>query len=685
MKSIPHPSRIKFLISFFLCFLAFFPFSSLRAQERTIALVYDDSGSMNTNNANPCNAVNYALQLMVGLLNPEDTLFVVTMNQSTQLQHFIIDSAENKDAQIRDIRTWTCQGNTSFEAAETAMSALESIQDPNQDKWLIIFTDGLWPTSPEIASRIASFATSSGAKTIILNINATDNPIAATFRNTGQADVYNCPASFESIRQNMEQIALSVMSMSQSGITVKINGQNIQITSEFPLKRLILLEQSTGITNNMNQMLTVVKAKDSSGQTIPTNGIYNANIPQQITGRVTHLLHPHKNGVIQAGNMDISLSAPIDSSRIKFLPQVAAKLQAKATGPNILHTKGNVYQICNDQKEVTIEAELIGLDGNALSPLILKKTMVWIHCNHTKTAMNIAGPVFKIKIPVTAPLTPVSVSAVYPGYFNFRTNVFSIEKIFCKPPDKATLKQNDYPTYKVTELDKAPFLTLIPLINNTPATAAQFKDLSLCGLENATIDVEIQAKDSYWLVRPKAKWGIPCFTRTGIHRISLDLKSSRIDLLAQSGPTTIVFDIRDVCFICKCLPFVIGVLLVVFLLWYILGVLKKPRFCRGSEIVYQRLTQFVKNKELTFQLKGKLMDRFFIPYLPETAQIQGIKFKAGRRCGYIELPKESQSERMFISGNLIEDPGKRDQRISNGDELLIELRNHKETYKYSKI
>lgn len=667
-------SKSKALVLSLLLITIVFNFNAY-TQQRTIALVFDDSGSMK---GNPFQAVNYALQVLVGLLNPQDELYVVRMKHP---QNALKIDLGRKQTEMDNVRAWQAESGTPFQSVETAMEVLK--KTTSRDKWLIIFTDGRMEITQTNEDGIKDFLTNSGAKTIILNINVAENELSLAFKKLGLAKIHQSPADFKSIKEYMESIALSVMSMTQSGLSVNYTGNSAEINSVLPLKRLIVLEQDT---STKNRLLTVKKVTDNTGSPIHIEGAYYATDANQFYGKVTHITYS-KDGirVIPRGKINITFDGTADGSRFKCLPEVAAGLTARPTG-GYESVRGNVYNICEEKNEINVEAELKTLDGKRLKPEILSKTRVLIHYDSSKEEMELKGSVFSKTIRVEKKLLPVSVSARFPGYFNFRTNVFFIKKIFCKKPDKLGMQSGTgYPPVKVTELDSAPFIDLIPLLNKKEVTKEQFKDLYLARIDDSDVSLEIQEADTYWKIRPKATWGIPCFTKTGKHQVVLELKSKRKDILPQEGPTTMVFEIENVSFIKKCAPFIFALILMIILLWYILGLIKKPRFCRGSEIIYQRSAKFVKNRAISYSLPGKFITRYLIPYLPETAKIEGIRFRAGRRCSYIELPKETQDEGMYISGDLLEDHGRRDYRLSIGDELLVEHRNYKETYKYSKI
>ena len=84
----------------------------VQAQERAVAVVYDNSRSMS--DAGQCEGINYALQLMVGLLHEEDELSVFRMDPPKG----DAISLRNKQQSINSIsNTYNCQsGKTPFKA-----------------------------------------------------------------------------------------------------------------------------------------------------------------------------------------------------------------------------------------------------------------------------------------------------------------------------------------------------------------------------------------------------------------------------------------------------------------------------------------------------------------------------------------------------------------------------------------
>lgn len=654
-----------------LVFLMFFLSAEwIYAEKRAIALVFDDSGSMK---GNPYQAVNYATQLLVGLLNPEDSLHIIRMSNPGTAIKIPLDQ---KQKIIGEIRNWELGINTPFQSVKTAMEDLLK-NTFSGDKWLIIFTDGKMKVEPHESNNIKKFLTESGAKSIILNINIEKNQLSEVFKKVGLVDILKSSTDFRKISESMEFIALSVMGMPQSGLTVSFDENIVKINTIIPLKKLIILQQEL---DSDRKLLEINQSFDLNNSLIPVTGSFQAFIERKIFGKVSHITNTGDKKIIPAGEIKIVFNGKPNAENFKFLPEVAVELTAKPE-KGFQNVSGNIYDICNDSKYIPIIAELKTQNGSLLPQEILENTHVQIHYNQNSERMELENGRFVKTISVENDLTPVSVSAKFPGYFNFKTNIFTLKKIPCEKPDVLHVEQNiNYPSIKVTELESAPFLAINPKINGDTPDHYAFKKLKIKILKEPDIKIEFVESQNCWKVRPRSNSIFSFFEKTGDFEMFLEISSPAKDSIPVR--TLIKFKITDASFLEKYGRIILWLLIISLLDWYLFGIFKRPRFCKGSEIIYQRITNFGKQREITNALKCRLMNRIFVPYSPETVRIQGMKFKAGKRCSYIELAKEVQTDHMYIAGNMLEDPRKRDQRISTGDEVIVEFNSYKESYKY---
>ena len=95
---------------------------SLRCK-KIISVVYDDSGSMSGNNEA---YANYSMQTFAAMVNKGDELYITYMSDCMNSRR--IDTSDLLNA-VGNIRNHASNGNTPYEAVETAMNRLKQSKD----------------------------------------------------------------------------------------------------------------------------------------------------------------------------------------------------------------------------------------------------------------------------------------------------------------------------------------------------------------------------------------------------------------------------------------------------------------------------------------------------------------------------------------------------------------------------
>ena len=114
-------------------------------ESRTIAIVFDNSGSMYRGGNKAWCRATYAMEVFASMLNKGDTLMVYPMNPITvDGQTYTMDSPfkitdASQANKLRDISTNNAQG-TPIESLDTAFEGLKSVA--TDKKYLIVLTDG---------------------------------------------------------------------------------------------------------------------------------------------------------------------------------------------------------------------------------------------------------------------------------------------------------------------------------------------------------------------------------------------------------------------------------------------------------------------------------------------------------------------------------------------------------------
>lgn len=649
------------------------------AQTRTVVVVYDDSGSMG-NPAAPgarWRDANYALQTLTGLLAPQDALTVVRMSAP--------DTPERVDlgaqaAQISAIQTRPHPGgNTPYAAVETAMRVLEQAAareaQPGArptEKWLIVITDGEFShdsaaTVQGLQQEIRQFVRGTGARAAIFTIAGVQSEAAELWAQDGQALRYEAPDRSQIVEQ-MRRIAADITSRSDTPPPVRFDGSTVTLASEFPLRRVTVLQH----TRDADGLAELRGARVGSNP-IPVPAALPLRMPagsgNPVHGRIHHL---GGASAIPAGTVTLTFDRPVDPSLIQVLPEVDARLAVRLTDAagRALPLRGTVPALCAGEP-FQVRATLLGPQGDTLLKRVRADGPFRMQAAYggRTAAMTGAGGYYQTSFPAAMGDSTLTVSASYPGYFNYRSPVHTVRGEECRP--RVLGWQGVAPwSARVTELEDAPPIDLVPTVDGTPVSAAELEGWTLRRVDDGNLPVDIERTAAGWRLRPKTRWGLACCTPTGTIPIQLEAKSpnAREPVLR----TTVPLRIEDVGFWAKCGWLVLLVLAAILLATYIFLLLRKRRFCRGSEIVYERITPLARGRPQTEPLVGRSwFVRILVPTPAERTTVVEVTFQAGTRCGHIVIPPEAQTDQMYVSGEHIDDPGRRPVRVAQGDSLEI--------------
>ncbi len=675
----------QFFFAFLLLVLSFS--APLKAQNRSIVVVYDNSSSMK---GVQCDAVNYALQTLVGVVHPDDELSVVTM---TNQKHYVLDLNKKQNQIDQVIKTFNCRGGNPFSAVDKAISQLD--KSKKEKKWLLLLTDGEWDDLKvdKNRTRLNQFIKQPDADVQFLNLDilksADKNTLKRLLEEEHKIQALQTQGKGQQIIDEMGNMAATVMAMPASGITATTKDRLVTIDTKVPLKRLIVIEQEESA--NLPQ---VTKAIDASANPLFLKGPFTAKKSTSninIAGNITHILPNREEEVIPKGKISITFDKVISNEQFKFLPDVAAKLIPNISGP-IKGKKGNNYIVCDTAKYINLEAKLLDLQGNALENEVLYTTKVEYIDDDTKQKyalqINKEG-VFTHRYPITKDKVSFSVTAKNKDYFNFKSNIFTVTKENCPVPyaslkaDQTSIKAN------LLELDQVKPISIQPLIQigenpPRPATKEELKDLSIEKLNDTRIGLITEEVNGTLQVRP-APYFCRCFTSIGTDELQIGLVSQNPSIkVAKDAQLTIPVTITRDSFWQQYGICIIALIVGLLLLLYIIGLLKKPRFAKGSEVMLTKIS-IVKGRPKSYPLPTGFFSRYLIPFVAETTQVGSVTFKAGSRASHILLSAKTQNEDMYISGFPVDSPGKKDLRISNGETLEIDRGKRKEIYEYRKI
>lgn len=650
------------------------------AQARTVVVVYDDSGSMG--NAQAPNArwrdANYALQTLTGLLAPQDALTVVRMSTP--------DVAEPVDlrgqaAQIAAIRTRAHAGKeTPYAAVQTAMRTLEQVAAREAqagtaptEKWLIIITDGEFShadtaTVEGVQADIRQFVRRTGTRSAIFMIAGVESQAGDFWVGDGQARRYEAPGRAQIVEQ-MRRIAADITSRSDTPPPVRYDGATVTLTTEFPLRRVTVLQHTRAPDG-----LAVLRSARVGAAGVAVPAALELGMPARsgdpVSGRIHHL--GGAAGTLPAGTVTLTFDRPVDASLVQVLPEVDARLAvwlADGAG-RPLRMQGTVPTLCTGEP-FRIRATLLSPQGDTLLKRVRAGSPFRLEAVYGGRAIPLAaaGGSFQASVPALAGDSAVSVSAAYPGYFQYRSRIYTVRGEDCRPRVLGWRASAPW-SAKVTELDDAPPADVVPTVDGAPVPAAELEQWTLRRTDDGALPVDIERTAQGWRLRPRTRWGLACCTPTGIIPVQLEAKSpnAREPVLRR----TVELRIEDVGFWKKCGWLVLLVLAAIALASYIFLLMRKRRFCKGSEIVYERITPLARGRPQTEALVGRSwIVRMLVPTPAERTTVVEVTFQAGTRCGHILIPPEAQTDQMYVSGEHIDDPGRRPVRVAQGDSLEI--------------
>ena len=691
----------------------------LCAQDRAIGIVYDNSLSMK---GGQHQAVSYSLQVLVGVVNPNDELFVNTMTICEKFDPQKAKVPYKTSKYLNYVRSNYCRYNDWLENKETAFTEIQEIavelynpMDPvvdivkklnastKEEKWLIFLGDGEWPElvlnqpnsylSKNYKS-IENFINSTGAQVIYLNIdkkpNAPNNNLKLALQKISGIQPLYAPANNPGLTsEHIESISKQIMGIPKDGLKYKVNGSTVEIKSKVPLKRIVVLDQQ-GPSNLPTPKIIDVSVNGDQlfippmlhAKSIGNNGFISEIGYQE-----------YKNKLIPDGKLVIEFAEDISNRKIKFLPEVAAKLVVEAKGEfkSTPNAKSKFYTSCPNQN-IQIIARIVDLNGKPLQNLNDENVNIKAIVGKANTSLSFDKTLnaWTTDYPMKNEDLKFSVSAYYEGYFDFLSNIITVKPEKCETLKSGLKAGNASISVKVTELKNAQSVKVYPEIIETNGgpkrkpTDKEFNRLFLDKTNSNRLGLDIQKMDDHWLVKPSS-YICACFTATGQQELVLKLGSSNKSITPTDGSITISVNIIDVSFLEKCGIIILAALLALILLWYFIGMAKKDRFARGSEITYYRKTKSRKGKEFSYGLPTNFFNRYLIPYLPEKKTIEGVTFRAGKTTSYIFLPKKSQEKDMYISGNSIDPPKYKDVRISKMEVLEIVHTKRTDNYRYDLI
>ncbi len=709
--------RVCFLVSFFMIIsviLYAIPIEANNAQiqkHRIVVLVYDDSGSMDYQ-CNSWEKANYSLQALTGLLDSKDQLLVVRMSTPEQVSNIELGDSRRQSS-INGIRnTPNANGSTPFAALQTAANYLGTA-DQDYERWLVLITDGeIYKnendtlSTGEFSNFLEEFLNQKDNCKINCIFLAIGNQVPSEFKtawkiSTGQSALEASDAS--EIIQRMDEISALITSRDpghavESPLEVKyISPDTVEISSPFPVRRFTILRQSGADTS-----LSLQKAQKDSNKPLQITGPFTIGTPvggtDRVAGRIIHIQDPA--AAMPAGKYRLGFAADVSAQQeqIKYLAELAVDFNC-----GFYKTEGNKLVKIDSTNSFTgekVQAQVEIIDAGSGEVLDVSQLTGLI-----EVVMDIDdSPTEILQMDANSNAFVSRAFTLQAGKSNARFTM-SITGWY-QASKNCVLEITDRPVRNLgliiepaewrgslDQLDETDPIYIIPTVDGRPMTESEFTEIKDNLQVNTEAKIRVKAAKDHFEIHPELAALGMAFTPAGSLEAEVQLTGRIPGEEVRDG---LSIYIEDLPWWIKYRPWIVYPLLFLFALWYINGIVRKPRFARDEAFISHETTSILNGRPssasnpVTERLAGGWFQRWLVPYRAETLAIAGLTFIAMPNKSCIKISQESleneldaEGTRIFASGIKVDKEDLASDIILNGgEELLIERRVRRERFKY---
>jgi len=651
---------------------------------RAIALVYDDSGSMAGQQS--WVSANYSVQVLTAMASESDRLWLVRMSDPPGQPASEFSGPQGIEALLQAFRQQQRPASGTGTPYHSVRKAIDALAGAKADeKWLLVLTDGGFEGVDQTAAH-GDIAFADGQQhihTVFLLIQQQNHELAQWWVGEGHGQRLDA-ASASEILDRMEQAAdlLNARSFAADGLAVKTEGNDWRVSSRFPLRRLIVLNQD----GKAGQLL---EARSPQGSLhIRQHEVVarekNKGLPQ------AHIVHITGDDPIAAGEGGIRLrfDRPSGLVRVKLLPEVAARFDMRLAGPDGAALKpdaAGVVTVCAGDV-ARLELRIVDDEGQPVTPgrddIDRFNVGFTLGSKTGRASLRLPG-----QDAFTANLAPdreveLRGFAVYPGYFHFQSEPLRLRPVSCSRAVRLELGGLDASGEWRAEVDRvgqAPFVEITATVDGQPVSPEEFARWTLSSKDEGWLDWQRQA--DRWRVRPKAACCVRVWARpaVGERQISFTLDTqNRRDQITPPKPVRFVLlapaDTLRALWWWAC-P-VAALLISAFLLWYAWRLLVKQRFAPKACVWRQDGATKVFNA-IPLRKRAGWLARWFWPSAREKANIDGLLLYAQGKGASVLLAGSSLGERHEIDGWLFDEALKakgkpqRDVRLNDKAEIIV--------------
>lgn len=350
------------------CLTAAFSFNPMKASaastdpKRVIAIVFDNSGSMYMSSRTRWCHATYAMEVFATMMNDSDEMYIYPMhpitvgNDSTTYDEDNPLMITRASAQkIREIYTEDA-GGTPSTSAEKAISKLQSQSIPENNKWLVILSDGEF--SDRNTSTVAKLCADS-VNTMFLGMEFEPPQLSGT------AYAYTAKKA----ESGATLSALSAMCNEIFGRddlasfgNKYVSGSADSVNFDVPMKKLIVFVQGTDIANiklgSLSPKNNVMMQYSTKG-----SGDYNCVYDDSLQGQLLTFEN------VPAGTYDLSFSGTQSSVAVYYEPNVKLEIALTDATGNTVDPNGELYP-----GDYVFTYGMVDTDGNSVNSELVGNT-----------------------------------------------------------------------------------------------------------------------------------------------------------------------------------------------------------------------------------------------------------------------------------------------------------------------
>lgn len=663
---------------------------AVHAQDKTIYITLDVSGSMGVNNK--YEYANYASQV-IALLNKDKKVVLIIGARPIDI------SGKNG---YKKIQRYFSFRRTQIDDID-AFNRIFDPSKPNQE--IFIIGDGIWGRDKRIEREFVRNVESGNLRVTFLETleskdEETDFEKFLRSKNIGK--IYKTDSSkdlIESINTIVEEIS-GVKNLPRD--EYKVEGNCLRFKLLLNAKYILFMYQDAARLKALPKIRSVKvdgKEKDVVLLGRPTTETFAGR-----RARMSSLIYKLDKPVKAGSEVVVCFDKPFDPAKLKIFPAMDAEIGGIRIATDNTKTKqidANTVAVCEKENRARIEIN-VTQDGHALTPEALKRTeiYIWADGRKYKAEYNASKGVFEAVIPLKSIETTYSIESII-GYKRINSGQKKIIKTKDCEPLIPPLETQELPeqtagilrlkdagcdeTFRVQILDEKTKMVLDPSqfdieVDNNYKYLFKKAEVSLA--PGNLIVLKLQSR-GFWC---------PCFIPD---KVTFNFKAKPKGYIEGKVykelhvPLTVEIDKSGYSWWQRCAWLIYSLLGSILLFWYFWKLSRKKRFRRGAKIILKVPAKGKRNKFLEnfYPLRKKgfvaWLNRWLNPFGTENRRLsfvdlgyKSFHFYASASDRKILFPKANFDKKAMKYVNYDEDSKDKFVEFEENSEIILKRKGH---------